>query len=142
MNIFDALKKHHKEMLDMFEAVEKDPARYPDLHKHLMVHHALEGGILYSEMQKKDKHAWWEATEMLEEHHVLDYILLDLENFPRDHERWAVKFHVLEEYVEHHFGEEEAKVFEEGKKVIDTAEALSMAKDYETRKDEYLKCGD
>lgn len=140
MDIFEALVNHHEEMLDLIDAVKEDPARYNELNTHLNVHHALEEDILYRRMQDKGGEAWAEATEMMEEHQVLEFQLLTLGNFPRTSERWPVKLHVLEEYLEHHFEEEQDDVFDEGAEAIEQTEADEMGRKFEDKKRERLEC--
>lgn len=141
MNIFEALEDHHDEMLELIKSVKNESDRFGELKLHLTVHHELEEDILYREMLKKGDEAWDEAAEMMEEHHVLEFMLRDLENFPRDHKRWPVKLHVLEEYLEHHFEEEEDDVFEEGSEVVPKSDADEMAVRFNALKNKRLECG-
>ena len=140
MDIFEALKDHHIDMLQLMNRVKEDPSLYEELNLHLDIHHDLEEDILYREMQKKGGEAWGEATEMMEEHQVLEFQLLTLANFPGEHERWPVKLHVLEEYLEHHFEEEQDDVFEAGEEVIAADEAEEMGRTFEEMKQQRLEC--
>jgi len=67
-----------------------------------------------------------DSMEAVEEHRVIDLLLLGLEDFPRDHERWPIKFEVFQEYTEHHFKEEEDDIFPKGTKVLGEAEMRDM----------------
>lgn len=69
-------------------------------------------------MEKKEK-ARHGALEAIEEHHVIEMLLNELSDFPRDHERWVIKLEVLEEYTRHHLEEEESDVFPEVSYVLD-----------------------
>lgn len=140
MNIFEALKNHHIEMLELMGRVKEDPSLYEEMDLHLDIHHDLEEDILYRAMQNKGGEAWGEATEMVEEHQVLEFQLLTLGNFPTEHERWPVKLHVVEEYLEHHFGEEQDDVFEKGREVIPSGEADRMGQKFEEMKQQRLDC--
>jgi hemerythrin-like domain-containing protein len=137
MTIFEALTRHHDTMREIFEKTAANSAAFEELKHHLQVHHKNEEKILYDVMQTKAK-TRKDAIEAVEEHHVIELLLVDLENFPRDHERWAIKLEVLEEYTKHHFKEEENEIFPEGAKVLGEAELTRMAAQFEAVKDKQL----
>ncbi len=137
MNIFEALTKHHEVMRQLFDKTAAESSVFPDLKNHLQVHHKNEEKILYDVLKTKGP-TRKDAIEAVEEHHVIELLLVELENFPRDHERWAIKFEVLEEYTKHHFKEEETEIFPEGAKVLDASEAEDMAVRFEAVKDKQL----
>lgn len=137
MNIFEALTKHHDTMRELFDKAAANSNLFEDLKNHLRVHHRNEEKILYDVMKTKGP-TRKDAIEAVEEHHVIELLLVELENFPQDHERWAIKLEVLEEYTKHHFKEEETEVFPEGAKVLNTAEAEDMAVRFETIKAKQL----
>ncbi len=51
------------------------------------------------------------VLEALEEHHLVDDIVEQLKGTPFDDDRWAAKFKVTKENVEHHIKEEEGEMF-------------------------------
>lgn len=137
MNIFEALTKHHDTMRALFDKTASDSSVFQDLKNHLQVHHKNEEKILYDALKTKEQ-TRKDAIEAVEEHHVIEFLLLELENFPQDHERWAIKLEVLEEYTRHHFKEEETEIFPEGAQVLNANEAEEMAFRFEAIKDKQL----
>jgi hypothetical protein len=137
MNIFEALTKHHDTMRELFDKTSLDSSIFKELKNHLQVHHKNEEKILY-DVLKTNEQTRKDAIEAVEEHHVIEFLLLELENFPQDHERWAIKLEVLEEYTRHHFNEEETEIFPEGARVLKTSEAKEMAVQFDAIKDNQL----
>jgi hemerythrin-like domain-containing protein len=137
MNIFEALTKHHGTMRELFDKTTSYSSVFQELKNHLQVHHKNEEKILYDVLKTKEP-TRKDAIEAVEEHHVIEFLLFELENFPRDHERWAIKLEVLEEYTKHHLKEEETEVFPEGAKVLSTSEAEEMAVRFEAIKEKQL----
>lgn len=115
--ITKALVKHHEEMRDLVAEIKKDSSKFIYLKKHLDVHHELEEDLLLSKLNAKNK-IKDESLESQEEHVVLNLLLLDLADFPKDHERWMVKFKVFEEILDHHLTEEEEDLFPEAEDVL------------------------
>ncbi len=110
MTIVEALKKHHDEIRDLFKEVKKEPKKYEVLKKHLIVHHENEELFLLNKLKEKSD-LRDDSLESIEEHHALDLLLDDLDDFPEDHERWMVKLGILQEFTEHHLEEEEEDLF-------------------------------
>jgi len=65
-------------------------------------HYRNEEKILYDLIVTK-KVTGTDSMEAVEEHRIIDLLMLGLEDFPPDHERWPIKVEVLQEYTEHHF---------------------------------------
>jgi hemerythrin-like domain-containing protein len=125
MGIFEVLLKDHEMMRQLFKRIATNRGVSRELKKHLEVHHRNEEKILYDLMVTKGE-TRKDSMEAVEEHRVIDLLLLGLEDFPRDHERWPIKFEVLQEYTEHHFKEEEDDIFPNGAKVLGEAEMRDM----------------
>ena len=125
MGIFEVLLKDHEMMRQLFKRITKDRGVFGELRKLLEVHHRNEEKILYGLMVTK-KETRKDSMEAVEEHRVIDLLLLGLEDFPRDHERWPIKFEAFQEYTEHHFKEEEDDIFPNGAKVLGEAEMRDM----------------
>jgi len=110
--IIKALTDHHNEMRELINRIKDDKSKFILLKKHLDVHHELEEDLLLSHLNTK-KGVKAESLESQEEHFVLNFLLLDLADFPKDNSRWMVKFKVLTEIIEHHLSEEEKDLFPE-----------------------------
>lgn len=115
--ITKALTDHHDEMRKLVGEIKKDPSKFIFLKKHLDIHHELEEDLLLSKLHVK-KETKDESLESQEEHFVLNILLLDLADFPKDNARWMVKFKVFEEILDHHLSEEEDALFPEAGKIL------------------------
>ena len=96
--ITDLLTEHHNEMRELSKEIKNDSARFILLKKHLDIHHELEEDLLLSLLNENDE-IKDESLESQEEHLVLNFLMLDLADFPKDNPRWKVKFHVMEEIL-------------------------------------------
>lgn len=127
--ITEALTDHHNEMRDLIKEIKDDQSKYILLKKHLDIHHELEEDILLSELNNK-KEVKDESLESQEEHFVLNILLLDLADFPKEHPRWIVKFKVLEEIIDHHLKEEEEDLFPEAEKHLSKKKLNDMGEQF------------
>jgi hypothetical protein len=88
----------------------------------LTVHELIEEKLLYPALASHPE-ARAIVLEGTQEHHVADVLLKELRRMdPRD-ERWAAKWKVLQESIEHHVEEEERLMFPIARGVLD-ADAL------------------
>ena len=136
-SIIDALTDHHNEMRELVKKIKKDSSKFILLKKHLDIHHELEEDLLLNELNTK-KEVKDESLESQEEHFVLNVLLLDLNDFPKDHPRWMVKFKVLEEIIDHHLEEEEEDLFPEAKKHLPKTKLEELGKEFLTLKEKRL----
>jgi hemerythrin-like domain-containing protein len=110
MNITQALVDHHGVLRQLFEQSKTNIAVADEFLRNLIVHHTMEEKYFYDFLEKEAQaHAM--ALEGVNEHHIIEMIIKDLERFPRDHERFAIKVESLGEYTTHHLDEEEQKIF-------------------------------
>lgn len=135
--ITKALIAHHEEMRKLAKEVQKDSSKFIFLKKHLDVHHELEEDLLLSKLHsiKKIKD---ESLESQEEHVILNFALLDLADFPKDNERWMVKFKVFEEILDHHLTEEEEELFPDAEKILDKKDQTDLGAKFEELKKQRL----
>lgn len=131
------LVDHHNEMREMVKEIKKDASQFIYLKKHLDVHHELEEDILLSKLHTK-KDIKDESLESQEEHVILNQALLDLADFPKDNERWMIKFKVFEEILDHHLTEEEEELFPEAEKLLDKKEQSDMGAQFAELKKQRL----
>lgn len=137
MDIVKALKNHHEELRDLFEKTKNDARHFDELKKSLDVHHVNEEKYLL-DIAKKKSHLKDDSLESIEEHHAIVLMLEDLDNFPRDNERWKVKLGVLKEYVDHHLEEEEEDLFPDACKDMNDDELERLGNEYNKTKEEQL----
>ena len=67
-----------------------------------------------------------QVYQSIEQHKACRYILGNLENTPRDDPRWDARMRVLQDLIEHHIQEEEERVFEIARKMIDSQEGETV----------------
>nr|WP_319269774.1 hemerythrin domain-containing protein [uncultured Draconibacterium sp.] len=137
ITITNALTDHHNEMRELIKEIKKDSSKYILLKKHLDIHHELEEDLLLSLLNNnKDVNA--ESLESQEEHYVLNMLLLDLADFPKDNPRWMIKFKVMVEIIEHHLSEEEEDLFPEAQEHLPSAQQKELGEEFQKLKQERL----
>lgn len=137
ITITRALTEHHKEMRELIEEIKEDKSKYILLKKHLDVHHELEEDLLLS-LLNNNKDVKDESLESQEEHFVLNMLLLDLADFPKDNPRWMVKFKVLVEIITHHLDEEEEDLFPEAEEHLSVNQQKELGKQFQELKTQRL----
>ncbi len=133
-----ALTDHHKEIRKMMKEATESRENYLKLKKHLDIHHQLEEDIFLNKLNQFEA-IRDESLESREEHFVLNILLLDLADFPMDHERWEVKYKVLKEIIDHHLTEEEEDLFPQAAKELDEKELRRMGKEFIELKEKQLQ---
>ena len=109
------LKQDHKNvkaLFDQFEDTDDEKVQMQIAMKaigELKVHAAIEEEIFYPAVKDTvdDEELMAEATQ---EHHVVHFLINELENEDLDHETFHAKFIVLAENVRHHIKEEEGEM--------------------------------
>ena len=91
----------------------------------LKAHERIEEEVLYPALKKHEK-AKEIVLEGYEEHHVADLIVEELQATDPKSERWAAKFSVLKENIEHHIEEEEGEMFKKARTIFDKAELEAL----------------
>jgi hemerythrin-like domain-containing protein len=101
----------------------------------LSVHAAIEEQLFYPVTRATVPAVEQVALESLEEHHVVKWVLSELEGMDPEDERFGAKVTVLIENVRHHVREEEAEYFREvraelgGKALNELGEAMAKARE-------------
>ena len=109
----------------------------------LKVHTAIEEEILLprlprgGEPEEDDAKLYYEAVE---EHHVVDMVLPEIDKGEVGSPEFAAKAKVLKDLVEHHAGEEEKEMFPRARKLMDKDELQTLGEQLARRKRE-LKAG-
>lgn len=136
---FQLLKKDHVEVkgiLGQLTETNKPKKReelFHTLRLALVPHMKAEESTFYPPLMK-EKEAREDAMEGLEEHHVSEMVLKELEKMPKDDDRWQAKIKVFKELVEHHIEEEEGKIFKSAKKTFKKDELEDIMKKFEKEK--------
>src|SRR2546421_6293253 len=118
MDALALLKKDHQTVEKLFARFEKRPSKEiaDRFVRELSVHAAVEEQLFYPAVrQLADAEQLEEADEKvleaLEEHHVANWVLSEIEGLDADDERFQAKCMVLIESVRHHVKEEEGELF-------------------------------
>jgi hemerythrin-like domain-containing protein len=125
MYITQALTDHHQVLRQLYQASQTDPTKYAEFTRHLIVHHTMEERYFYDLMEQIQA-ARHDALEAVNEHHIIELIIKDAEDFPQDHERFPVKIEGLGEYTSHHLDEEESVIFPLAPQLFSDEEANTL----------------
>jgi hemerythrin-like domain-containing protein len=142
MDAITLLKNDHKSVEQLFKRFEKAGDRafvekrkiVDRIIEELSVHAAIEEQLFYPVVRATVPGTEDTTLESLEEHHVVKWLLSELEDLDPQHERFDAKAAVLIESVRHHVEEEENELFpkvrdELGRSALaDLGEAMAEAK--------------
>lgn len=140
MDAITLLKQDHKTVEKLFKQFEKTtaPAEQRKLAqrivKELSVHAAIEEMIFYPAVRERVQAAEDTVLESLEEHHIVKWVLDEIDNMKPNHERFKAKVTVLIETVRHHVEEEESELFPEVRKEIKRKELAELGEALEKAK--------
>ncbi len=137
MDIVDALVEHHGVLRQLSRQAEQDPAAFDEFIRHLVVHHTMEEKYFYDFLEQVAA-ARKVSLEAVNEHHIIELILKDAEDFPRDHERYPIKVEGLGEYTAHHLDEEELDIFPMARQVLGGADLAELGTLFREAKDKLL----
>ena len=135
MNALTLLKADHKTVETLFKEFEKLGEKgsstkkkqvVQKIIKELAVHASIEEQIFYPAVRKAVKKAEDDVLEALEEHHIVKWVLSELDGMDPDEERFDAKVTVLMENVRHHVKEEEQELFPEVKKKMSAAQLTEL----------------
>ena len=74
------------------------------------------------------------VLESLEEHHIVKWVLSELEKMTPDHERFDAKVTVLMENVRHHVEEEESELLPQSEEILGDEELARLGEEMAARK--------
>ena len=143
MDAFKLLEEDHKKVKKLLGELEDTTERgvktreelFAKIKQEMLVHETIEEELLYPTLKEHDK-TKEVSLEGYEEHHVVNEIMAELEETPVDDEKWAAKFAVMKENVEHHIEEEEDEMFKKARQVLDQEQIDSLGDRMEQRKKE------
>ena len=128
------LKQDHRTVNELFERFEqtgpgarKRRGQLVSKMVHELSKHAgLEEQIFYPVVRARLPAVEQDVLEALEEHHLVEITLSELERMDPSHERYGAKVQVLIESVRHHVKEEERELFPKVRKAIPAAELREL----------------
>jgi len=138
---FQMLKKDHEEVKNILsqlvETKESAPRKREELFQKLRVelvpHMKAEESTFYPPLLAK-KESREDAMEGVEEHHVSEMVLKELETMQKGEDQWGAKMTVFKELVEHHIKDEQSKVFKSAEKALSNDEFQNIMKQFEQEK--------
>jgi len=144
MNAITLLKNDHKTVEQLFKRFEKLGPRavkskqelVARMVRELSIHAGIEEMFFYPAIREAaaDGDADELVLESLEEHHVVKWVLSELDGMNPEHERFDAKVSVLVDSVRHHVEEEEQELFPRVNKLLgrgrldEIGEAMARAK--------------
>ena len=132
----DKVKKLLTEGDATTERAEKTrPELLATIKQELTVHEDIEETIFYPALKEHPK-AKEIVNEAYEEHNVVDTVMAELEATDVTDERWAAKFTVMKENIEHHIEEEEGEMFKQARSVFNAEELQELGDRMAARKAE------
>ncbi|HEV8489536.1 MAG TPA: hemerythrin domain-containing protein [Candidatus Limnocylindrales bacterium] len=105
------------------------------LERDLDAHEAIEQEIFYPALQPRESEI---VLEGIEEHHVVDMLMGELDALPFDHEAWGARCRVMIGNIEHHMQEEEVEMFPRARKALGRRELADLGARMARRRDEVL----
>ncbi len=128
------LKQDHREVEALFKkferagdgALQQKRKLVDEMIAELSRHASIEEQLLYPWARDYIEGADDEVLEALEEHHVVKWLLWELEDLAPGDERFDAKVTVMMENVRHHVKEEESELFSDLRDVGTRAELLDL----------------
>jgi hemerythrin-like domain-containing protein len=142
----ETLEKEHVEVQEILEklkntsgkAVKSKEDLFMKLKQELIPHMKGEEKHFYPLLLKK-KEGKEVGLEAMEEHHVAEMILKELDSLSKSDETWNAKISVFAEIVKHHIEEEEEEVFEKAKDLLSEDELSKIMSSFTSEKEKVKK---
>jgi len=145
MDVLELLKRDHEKVKQLLEQGQKteDKKRMKQIFKEikteLETHTRLEETIFYPAMEEYEELKDM-VLESLEEHRQVKTILREISRLTPSSERFAAKFKVLKDDVEHHAEEEEeGNMFPQIRKRVDATELERLGEEVEEAKSKKMR---
>jgi hemerythrin superfamily protein len=143
MDAVTMLKNDHKRVESLFKQFEKTGPRAAATRRkisdqivaELSVHAAIEEQDFYPAVRKLAPDQEDLALESLEEHHVVKWVLSEIEGRDPTDERFQPKMTVLIDLVRHHVEEEEGQLFPAVRRALSRKELQQLGEDMQTAKE-------
>lgn len=120
MDAIVLLKEDHKLIKQLFREYEKVKGSgtaaakrtvVDQIRRELVTHSFIEETVFYPAVRAEAPDAGADVLESVEEHHVMAWLLSELQDLAPTYETYDAKVTVLIENVTHHIGEEESDLF-------------------------------
>ena len=145
MDAIQLLKDDHEKMKKLLSEAEQTTEQaaktreelFTTIKEELTVHETIEEEIFYPALKDHPKTKEI-ALEAYEEHHVVDLVMAEIEGVAFDDEKWAAKFKVMKENIEHHIEEEEKEMFKQARDAFEKQELEDLGARMTARKEQLL----
>lgn len=142
MDAIEMLEEDHRKVEKLFEefddagdrAYETKANLVERIRRELRIHSQLEEEIFYPAARNAQGETTEQVREAVEEHHVVDQLLEELEAMRPDDEQFDAKVTVLKENVEHHVEEEEGELFKQARKGLGEERLQELAQEMQRLK--------
>jgi hemerythrin superfamily protein len=143
MDAITLLKQDHKKVKGLFQqfdkagdnAYEKKRQIVEQVIEELSVHASIEEQLFYPAARAAVHEAEDDVLESLEEHHIVKWVLSELDGMDPKAERYDAKVTVLKENVLHHAEEEEAELFPKVRAAMGRKDLQALGEKMEKAKD-------
>ncbi|HSK39094.1 MAG TPA: hemerythrin domain-containing protein [Arenibaculum sp.] len=138
MDIYQSIKADHDTLRELLDGMTKAPAErrqeaFERFKRELWAHSKVEETVFYTPLRRHDA-TRMEILEGLNEHHMIDGLLAELDAQPAQGEAWQAKAQVLCELLTHHLKEEEEKIFGEARNVLKDGQARALGESWQERR--------
>lgn len=141
MDIYSYLKKDHRKVQDLLEEVlaAKSSARreiiFEKIQEELTLHSEAEEATFYAALQDAEEtEEWIEDAE--DDHEEMKAYMEQLSSMSADSEKWLEIFGEFKHAVEHHVKDEEGRIFDKARDVLDDDEAEQLVEEMERMKED------
>ncbi len=143
---FQTLQKDHKEVQDILAklletsdgSVKSREKIFLQLKQELIPHMKSDDELFYP-LLIKNKESAELGMEAMEEHHVAETVLKELDQLSKNEKNWKAKASVFSELVKHHIEEEEDEVFKSAEKMLDKDELDKLMSEFTNKKEDIKK---
>jgi len=119
------------------KATTRRKTLFEEIENEITIHSKLEEEIFYPAYKeagrKSDAHSYYEA---LEEHHLVDIVLLEMKISTAGSEKFGAKAKVLRDLIEHHAEEEETEMFPKARRAMSNEELRELGRQIQARKED------
>jgi hemerythrin-like domain-containing protein len=141
-NFLNMLHEEHLEVMDMLNQLKKMPdsdmagrnEMFNRLKSALVPHMKAEEKAFYPVL-RKNKESKEDAMEGMEEHHIAELSMMELDKMSKDEEFWAPKLSVFRELINHHVKEEESKIFKDARDYLSEDQMQEISQNFEDEKE-------
>jgi hemerythrin superfamily protein len=144
MDIYSYLKKDHRKVKDLMEQVvaAKSTSRreelFDEICDELTLHAETEQATFYAALENEEE-VEENIEDAEEEHEEMKQYMSRLNSMSVNNEKWLELFGEFKHAVEHHVKDEEGRIFEKARDILDDEEAEQLAEDMDQLKEETLE---